>query len=50
MPQQGGLAAAAGPEQKEHLARLDVQVDLVEHAGFAKMLGEFPDGDGCHGR
>src|SRR5690606_35585196 len=41
-PQQGGLAAAGGPEEREHRALLDLQAHVVDghHHGTAVVTGE----------
>ncbi len=37
--QHGGLAAAAGPEQRHQLAFLDGEIDVVDRGDFAEILG-----------
>ena len=43
--QQRALAAAARPEQHEHLPRRDVERDAIQHDRHAEALGDFLDPD-----
>ena len=50
MRKQRGLAAAGGPEQREELARLDVEADIVHRDRGAPALGDVAEADdGLHG-
>ncbi len=46
--QQRRFPAAARAEQEEQFARLDAQVDVVEHEVFAEVFAQVADGDGDH--
>ena len=43
--QQRGLARAGRPEQRDQLARADVELDLLERGEVAEALGDVADGD-----
>jgi hypothetical protein len=46
-PKNGGLAAAGRPEQKKHLARLNGEGDIVDHARIgAERLDQMVGRDG----
>ncbi len=38
--QQGGFAGAGRPDDHHHFAFVDLQIDVVQHLGLAKMLGD----------
>ena len=46
--QQGGLAAARGADQADHLMRLDVEVDALQHLDGAVALVDVLDLDQGH--
>ena len=43
--QQGGLARAGRPDDADDLARVDVQVDVLEHLELPEGLVQVPDRD-----
>jgi hypothetical protein len=42
-PQQRGLAAARGAEQREELAVVDIQGEVIDGGEIAKALGDVVD-------
>ena len=44
-PQQRGLAAAGRPQQREELALVDVDADIVDRVDVAELLGDVLDLD-----
>ena len=46
--QEGRLAASRGPDQDQEGARLDLEIDLLEHDMVAVLLPHFVEDDGAH--
>jgi hypothetical protein len=49
-PQEGRLAGTRGAEQRQQLARLDVEIDMLDRDGAVEGLGETLGADGDRGR
>jgi hypothetical protein len=47
--QQGGLAAARGPDQHHELAVGDVEAQALDDLGLAEGFLDVAEGYGCHG-
>jgi hypothetical protein len=48
-PQEGGLARAGRPDDADHLAGGDVEVDAAQDRGLPEALGDGLRPDGAHG-